>query len=56
VSSTQLQASILEVDLASPGTVSITVAHPAPGGDVSNALTYIIQEAGYKCYLPLIVR
>jgi hypothetical protein len=40
VSGTQLQATILATDVATPGTAQVTVVNPAPGGGTSNALTF----------------
>jgi hypothetical protein len=40
VSSSQLKASILSTDLATPETAHITVSSPAPGGGVSNIVTF----------------
>ena len=42
VSSSQLQAHIMAADLAAPGTISITVLNPAPGGGASNASTFSV--------------
>src|SRR5207247_11439657 len=41
-SATQLRASITASDLASSGTVPITVQTPTPGGGTSNALAFTI--------------
>jgi uncharacterized repeat protein (TIGR01451 family) len=43
LSSTQLQAAITAADIAAAGTATITVSTPAPGGGVSNGLTFTIQ-------------
>lgn len=43
LSSTQLQAAIPASDLTIPGSVSITVATPAPGGGTSNPLPFTIE-------------
>ncbi len=43
VNSTQLQAAIPDTDIATPGTATITVFNPAPGGGTSNGLTFTIQ-------------
>jgi hypothetical protein len=53
VNSTQLTAFIPATDLKTVGTVSITVAHPGPTGDVSNAMT---QRVSAGLFLPLILR
>src|SRR5262249_58215553 len=45
LSATQLPADILPADIATPGTASITVVTPAPGGGTSNALTFTINAA-----------
>ncbi|HEV8307572.1 MAG TPA: S8 family serine peptidase [Methylomirabilota bacterium] len=42
VSDSQLQAAIAQGDLATAGTVQVTVVNPAPGGGTSNALTFTI--------------
>ncbi|MBK9313378.1 MAG: hypothetical protein IPM55_03885 [Acidobacteria bacterium] len=42
ISSTQLTASIAAADIASTGTVQVTVFTPAPGGGVTAALTFTI--------------
>ena len=42
VSSTQLSATIPASDIAAAGTSPVTVANPAPGGGISNALTFTI--------------
>lgn len=52
VSATKLTAAISAADIASPGTASITVANPAPGGGVSNAVSFRVGKAS-KVYLPM---
>jgi glucose/arabinose dehydrogenase len=42
VSGAQLQAAILATDVATPGTASVTVTSPPPGGGTSNAFTFTI--------------
>lgn len=42
VSATKLQATILAADIASPGTLSVTVFTPAPGGGTSNAVNLTV--------------
>src|SRR5258708_38628578 len=42
VSSTQLQAQITNADIATSGTVSVTVSTPTPGGGTSSALTFTV--------------
>jgi hypothetical protein len=42
VSATQLTATILASDIATPGTASVTVLNPSPGGGTSGALTFTI--------------
>lgn len=42
VSSTQLTASILAADLATAGSVNVTVNNPTPGGGASNAVAFTI--------------
>jgi inosine-uridine nucleoside N-ribohydrolase len=44
VSSSQLTASIPASDLASAGTLSVTVVSPAPGGGASAALTFTVNN------------
>jgi hypothetical protein len=43
-SSTQVSAQISAADIAAEGTHSITVFNPAPGGGLSNVLTFTINE------------
>ena len=45
VSATRLTAAILATDIASPGTASVTVFNPTPGGGTSSALTFTINAA-----------
>ena len=40
VSATQLQATVLASDISAPGTATVTVFNPAPGGGLSNAQTF----------------
>jgi VCBS repeat-containing protein len=42
VSSTRLSANIPASDLASAGSINVTVFNPAPGGGTSNALTFTV--------------
>ena len=42
VSATQLTATILAADIATPGTATLTVFNPTPGGGVSNGLIFTI--------------
>ena len=42
VSSTQLSGAITTADIATAGTVNVTVVNPAPGGGTSNALPFTI--------------
>ena len=53
VNSTQLTAFIPATDLTTGGTMSITVAHPGPAGDLSNTMT---QKVSAILFLPLILR
>ena len=53
VNSTQLTAFIPATDLKTVGTGSITVAHPGPTGDVSNAM---ILRVSPRLFLPLIAK
>ncbi len=46
VSGTQLDATIPAADIATAGTAAVTVFNPAPGGGVSNTLTFTITAAG----------
>src|SRR5271155_2361391 len=43
ISSTQVQAIIKTEDIAKPGTVSVAVVNPGPGGGASNAVFFPIQ-------------
>ena len=43
ISSRQLQAQISAADVATPGTASVSVMNPAPGGGTSNAVFFPIQ-------------
>jgi hypothetical protein len=45
MSSTELTAFVPASDLAYPGSLPVTVSNPAPGGGVSNALTFKITAA-----------
>lgn len=45
ISATQLEADIAAADLSTAGTANITVFNPAPGGGVSAALAFTINEA-----------
>lgn len=42
INSTQLQAHIMAADLAAPGTVSVTVVNPAPGGGSSSTASFMV--------------
>jgi glucose/arabinose dehydrogenase len=42
VNATQLTAAIPASDIATQGTANVTVSNPAPGGGVSNALTFTV--------------
>jgi uncharacterized repeat protein (TIGR01451 family) len=42
ISATQLTADITMADIANPGTASIAVVNPAPGGGTSNSVTFTI--------------
>src|SRR5262249_1773488 len=44
VSGTELTAQIPAGDIASAGTASVTVSNPAPGGGISNALSFVINQ------------
>src|SRR5258707_1696246 len=44
VSSTELQAQITNADIATSGTVSVTVSTPTPGGGTSSALTFTVDN------------
>jgi len=59
VSSTQLTAAITASDIATAGTINVTVVNPTPGGGTSNALPFEVAEIGpipptTYVYLPLI--
>ncbi len=43
-SATSLSAIITEADLATPGTANVTVFNPAPGGGLSNVMTFRITD------------
>ncbi|MGH8273537.1 MAG: PQQ-binding-like beta-propeller repeat protein, partial [Gammaproteobacteria bacterium] len=43
VSSSKLTAKILAADVEGPGTSTVTVVNPEPGGDTSNPLTFAVQ-------------
>lgn len=45
-SSTRLEAEISEEDVASPGTATVTVRNPSPGGEVSNGIAVSIIGGG----------
>lgn len=49
VSNTQLTALIGESDVASAGTVAISVSNPAPGGGVSNSVEFVITPLTLSC-------
>jgi subtilisin family serine protease len=51
-SSTRLTAIISGSDIASPGTASVTVFNPAPGGGPSNAVSFLVGTPK-KVHLPL---
>ncbi|HNG32164.1 MAG TPA: BACON domain-containing carbohydrate-binding protein [Blastocatellia bacterium] len=51
VGSTQLTAQIPAGDLTNPGTASVTVFNPAPGGGVSGALNLTINPCSYAVQL-----
>ncbi|MFQ3660935.1 MAG: IPT/TIG domain-containing protein, partial [Chloroflexaceae bacterium] len=53
VSATQLTATIPASDIATPGTASVTVFNPAPGGGLSEATILRIES---RVYLPLAQR
>jgi hypothetical protein len=46
VSATQLTASILTSDIATAGTPAVTVQNPAPGGGISNSVTFTVTSGG----------
>jgi hypothetical protein len=43
ISSSQVQAQISAADVANPGTASVNVVNPAPGGGASNTIFFPIQ-------------
>lgn len=58
IGDTQLTAPVTEADIATPGTISITVVNPAPGGGTSNALMFPIASpipSGGTIFLPIIL-
>ena len=55
VSGTQLTAAVTMADIATPGTASVTVLNPAPGGGESNAMSFLVGTPK-KVYLPLVVK
>jgi hypothetical protein len=58
VSATQLTASITAADIATAGTISVTVFTGTPGGGTSNAQTFTINNiaSGYQIFLPFVTR
>ncbi|HSE20029.1 MAG TPA: hypothetical protein VLB68_00170, partial [Pyrinomonadaceae bacterium] len=48
VSGTQLTAQITAADVSASGSGSITVFNPAPGGGLSNAVTFTINSGGFE--------
>jgi hypothetical protein len=46
LSATQLTASILTSDIATAGTPAVTVQNPAPGGGISNSVTFTVNSGG----------
>ncbi len=44
VSAIQLSAAITAADIATEGTATVTVSNPAPGGGISNAKTFLINN------------
>ena len=46
VSANELQAAITAADIATAGSVSVTVFSPAPGGGVSTAQTFTVESGG----------
>jgi hypothetical protein len=55
VNSTKLTAAILASDIAAAGTASVTVFNLAPGGGLSNAVSFLVGTSK-KVYLPLVVK
>jgi hypothetical protein len=45
ISSSTLQATISAVDIAKPGTASVTVVNPGPGGGISNLIYFLIRRS-----------
>jgi dienelactone hydrolase len=45
VTKSQLKAIILATDIAKPGTASVTVVNPRPGGGVSNVVFFVVSSA-----------
>jgi 6-phosphogluconolactonase (cycloisomerase 2 family) len=55
VDSSHLRATIYGPDQLSPGSNSITVENPAPGGGGSETVTFVVRP-WYPVYLPVVVR
>ena len=55
VNSTKLTAAILASDIAAAGSASVTVFNPAPGGGLSNAVSFLVSTSK-KVYLPFVVK
>jgi len=55
VSSTRVKAAITAADIAKAGTATVTVRNPAPGGGVSNAVSFHVGSLR-KVYLPAAVK
>jgi uncharacterized cupredoxin-like copper-binding protein len=57
ISSTRLEVTIAAADIATAGTVTISVVNPAPGGGSSATLPLVIEpRSGSRVYLPLVRR
>jgi uncharacterized repeat protein (TIGR01451 family) len=58
IDDTQLLAAVDHAHIAAQGSISVTVVNPAPGGGVSNALSFEVSSAepeGSTIYLPIIL-
>ena len=53
ISATRMEVRLPEDDLSREGTLEVTVASPAPGGGVSNALTLTLQAGTPTATLPI---
>jgi len=57
VDDTRLLASVADAHITAPGSISVTVVNPAPGGGTSNSMMFEVsssEPAGSTIYLPII--